>query len=101
MKIFDKKIQIIILIILIAIVAIYFFTKDNNYEIYSNNEFIQNNNQETQEIETIFVHVTGEVNSPGMVSLSNNSRISDAIEKAGGVTALADISKVNLAYILR
>lgn len=28
------------------------------------------------------------------------SRISDAIEKAGGLTTLADVSKINLAYIL-
>lgn len=28
------------------------------------------------------------------------SRISDAIEKAGGLTASADVSKINLAYIL-
>ena len=38
--------------------------------------------------------------TPGIVKLDEGSRIEDAINKAGGLTEDADISKVNLAYVL-
>lgn len=50
--------------------------------------------------EKIYVYITGEVNAPGVVILNENSRIVDAINSAGGTTAKADISKVNLVYVL-
>lgn len=49
---------------------------------------------------TIIVHVIGEVENPGVVELEEGSRIIDAIEKAGGKTEEADLSKINLAYII-
>lgn len=102
MKNFNKKIAIIILLILIAIVAIYFFTKDNNEFVAINELYVQQDTvEENTEIETIIIHVAGEVNNPGIVTIPSGSRISDAIESAGGLTSLADVSKVNLAYILR
>ena len=51
--------------------------------------------------ETIYVYITGEVNNPGVVLLNSGSRIVDAIEAAGGVTNKANISKVNLVYVLQ
>jgi len=48
----------------------------------------------------IYVYITGEVNVPGVVVLNENSRIVDAINAAGVTTAKADISKVNLVYVL-
>ena len=103
MKFFDKKIPIIILLILIAIVAIYFFTKEDNYQPITNDELYVNQNivPNDTEPENIIIHIVGEVNKPGIVAIPSGSRISDAIAEAGGITELADISKVNLAYILR
>ena len=49
---------------------------------------------------TITVHVIGEVNTPGVVTLEEGSRIIDAINLAGGKTEEADLSKINLAYVL-
>ena len=49
----------------------------------------------------IYVYITGEVNVPGVVILNENSRIIDAINAAGGTTSKANISKVNLAYVLK
>ena len=49
----------------------------------------------------IYVYITGEVNNPGVVILPYGSRISDAIDYAGGVTSNADIMKVNLVYMLQ
>lgn len=48
----------------------------------------------------IYIYITGEVNVPGVVVLNEGSRIVDAINAAGGTTAKADISKVNLVYVL-
>ena len=50
--------------------------------------------------ELIIVHITGHVNSPGIVKLPDGSRVSDAIDSAGGTTAEADLSPINLAYRL-
>lgn len=52
-------------------------------------------------VKKIFVHVAGEVNNPGVVSLNDGARIVDAINAAGGTTPNAEISKVNLAYVLK
>lgn len=48
----------------------------------------------------IYVYVTGEVNNPGVVILKEGSRIIDAINATGGTTSNADITKINLVYVL-
>ena len=48
----------------------------------------------------IYVHVCGAVNLPGLYELSEGSRISDAIEAAGGFTADADQTFLNLAQVI-
>ena len=53
-----------------------------------------------KEEKKIKVYVVGEVNSPGVVSLKEKARIVDAIDAAGGKTENADLTKINLAYIL-
>lgn len=59
-------------------------------------------NEKNNEIENkIYIYITGEVVVPGVVILNEESRISDAINAAGGVTQNADISKVNLVYMLQ
>jgi competence protein ComEA len=46
---------------------------------------------------TIAVDVVGRVQHPGLVRLSQGSRVVDAIEAAGGTTAGAELEAVNLA----
>jgi competence protein ComEA len=53
------------------------------------------------EVQKLTVYVNGEVNSPGVYSLSAGSRIKDAIEASGGFTESADIKRVNLAKKVR
>lgn len=48
----------------------------------------------------IHVYITGEVNNPGVVILDEGCRIVDAINAAGGTTVKANITKVNLVYVL-
>ena len=60
-----------------------------------------NNNQVTEDKEEIAVHITGEVKKQGIIYLEKGSRVADAIKKAGGETKDADLSQINLAYILQ
>jgi competence protein ComEA len=46
------------------------------------------------------VHVVGAVESPGVIELPENSRIVDALAKAGGARDDAVLSGINLARVL-
>jgi len=70
-------------------------TSDVDIETNENSE----DNVETNQ-EKIYIYVTGEVNIPGVVILNKGSRISDAINAAGGVTNNANTTKINLVYVL-
>ena len=60
------------------------------------------NNAITQEaITKIAIHIIGQVQQPGLIYLNEGARIADAIEEAGGETKEADLSQVNLAYVLQ
>lgn len=99
-------------IIFIIICAFYYFNIENNtVEVINQeeNENMQeidnqineekNANEENNE-EKIFVHISGAVNNEGVIELEKNSRISDAIEKAGGLKEEANLKDINLAYKL-
>ena len=47
--------------------------------------------------ERVLVHVVGAVRRPGLYELPENSRVADAVKRAGGTTAKADVALVNLA----
>lgn len=104
----NKKQKIILAIIVTIIATIflyYIYTKEDSTFISSEETIGENQIEETQEnIEdennTIIVHVSGAVNKEGIVELEENSRISDAIDKAEGLKEDADTSKINLAYKL-
>ena len=104
MKNFDKKLLIIFISILIIIcVSIYFFTKDEDTNILLSNELytVANTDNTNEDLETIMVHIDGEIVTPGIISLKAGSRIADAIQACGGTTDISDISKINLAYELK
>lgn len=106
----NLKTKIIIAVgaIIIAItVGIYFYktTKDNSeIEItednLTTNTAVENSNETVEENNKIVVHITGEVNYPGVVVLKEGARVVDAIEAGGGETDEADLSSLNLAYML-
>ena len=56
---------------------------------------------EHKETPKITVYVTGEVLNPGLYQVNLNSRASEAIEAAGGMTENADVEGVNIAKILK
>ena len=60
----------------------------------------ENVDKEIIEEDKICIYITGEVNNSGVYYLENGSRIIDAINLAGGTTNNANLSKINLAYVL-
>lgn len=48
-------------------------------------------------IEEYKVDIKGEVNNPGIYTMSSSSRVIDCIEKAGGLTANANTTVINLS----
>ena len=104
----EKNKLIIIVICIIAIGgAVYYFTKgEDDYTDFEEIENIENvievANEQTEiiELNKIVVHIAGEVINPGVIEIDEGSRIVDAINEAGGVSEEADLSDVNLAYIL-
>lgn len=110
-----KQIILIILLALVGIGTLFFFIWKNNREIMDTEIDLQGNilenttnedskqessEKEQEEIIYIMVHVTGCIKNPGLVKLKEGSRIADAIASSGGATSLADLSQINLAYIL-
>lgn len=45
----------------------------------------------------ITIYVSGEVNSPGVVTIDSDKRLSDAVGELGGLTNDADFNRINLA----
>lgn len=52
---------------------------------------------ETASVSVIFVHICGQVESPGVYELPENSRVWDGVQAAGGFLEDADSDAVNLA----
>lgn len=106
----NKKYYVLIIILGIIVIIIFFFIKPKeDYEYIDTNkvisdselsETLEDNITDAIKEEKIKIHILGEVNYNGILELTMGSRISDAIEKAGGLKASADVSKINLAYIL-
>jgi competence protein ComEA len=63
----------------------------------NSNDNIDYNEVKNNETKDIKVYISGEVKSPGVVSINNNDRLIDAVDKLGGLTSNADLNRVNLA----
>ncbi|MDI6731813.1 MAG: helix-hairpin-helix domain-containing protein [Candidatus Margulisbacteria bacterium] len=64
------------------------------------NELSQSDIQVVKQ-DKILVHISGAVKKEGVYRLEFGDRVMDAIELAGGITALADLSSLNLAEIVK
>lgn len=77
---------------------------ENEMEDYNTQDDFNNGSTSslfgTKQLGNIVIHVIGEVKKPGVIKLKEGSRIIDAINKCGGQTEDADLSKINLAYVL-
>lgn len=83
---------------------LYYTTSNESYEqidIISEEKDDKNKeNVENEQEEIIVVHIAGEVKKPGIVKIKEGARIADIIEEAGGLTEKANITNINLAYII-
>lgn len=96
-----QKLIIIICIFAFVLLIIYNFFSKNDYSEISQNEIYGLSYESTESVqESIVVHIAGEVINPGIVTIPEGSRIINVIDLAGGLTDKADISKINLAYIV-
>lgn len=94
--------NIIIGLILMAVVIIgyYVYSSDNNQQVFTDEE-MEITEEKTEESKgKIVIHITGAIQNEGIVTLDENARVADAVEAAGGLKEDADMSKINLAYIL-
>lgn len=108
-----ENIKIIILALVVLIAIIYSFVsklgvfdKPEEFSLDNSNFVItESSNSNTSEDlplteNKIKIYITGEVVSPGVYELSENSRVEDAINVAGGLTEKAVLKNVNLAFVL-
>ena len=109
LKISNNKKLVMVVILLLVIVTVFYFLHNyfnNNNEIIITNESSEDKwnsisvGSFAKKDGVIVVDVVGEVNNPGVVTLDEGARIIDAINAAGGKTDKADISEINLAYVL-
>lgn len=122
---FTKKEQVVILIVISIIVLVVGFkflskqimTKNNKND--KDNELIIKTDNLEKEMETdndidrqeeqyekdikedIIVHISGQVENPGIVELKSGERLMDAVELLGGLTGEADEDRINLAKKLQ
>lgn len=109
----NQKIFIIIFLLIIVAVlgyTIWNFTKDNSNETEINDLMINTNTENitntldtqatTAPSEKIIIYIIGCVKTPGVYELDVDSRVSNAVDAAGGLLETADLTKINLAYKL-
>lgn len=105
----SKKEKIIIALISAVIILffIYRFIPSNNYEENNFEKVTSAENNSNNDLsvsakeEDIYVHICGRVKNPGLIKVSANSRVVDAVEIAGGLYDDADLDKINLAKKLK
>ena len=89
----------LVIVVLVIIFCYFSSTKEEDFDELM--ELEESNNEEKKVSEDkIIVHVTGAVNNEGIVEVKENARINDVIVAAGGLTDNADLSHVNLAYLV-
>ena len=96
----DQKVSRQLLISLAALVAVVslVLVAINRPEAPTGEFEITEGLNETEAVEQfLYVHIVGEIKTPGMYQLPLGARLVDAVFAAGGLTADADNSSVNLA----
>lgn len=104
-----SKLIVFIIIIVVSIGGLVIKGYFNN-QVYVLNEEnqVEDNNQDEIKEDTekqivekeITIYISGEVKNPGVVTLKNDKRLSDAVKLVGGVTNDADLNNINLALKL-
>lgn len=99
-----KKISFIIgLAILIVAGSFYSFWQKNsvNDSVSTTDVIVKESKAKEEKSSEIVVYISGAVNRPGVFKLSNHARMTELVTLAGGLTLEADVSKINLAQLLK
>ena len=92
------KVYIAIFITVIFLLFILFFLLFNKEEVVEAEEIVvEEKKEERIEVEKIRVDVKGYVEKEGVYEFDNNSRVIDAINKAGGLKKNANTDYINLS----
>jgi competence protein ComEA len=99
----EKSIKIAVFAIVGLVILSVFLINGNKSEDVSSESVADTEIAESAEesADVLIVDISGAVNNPQVVELTADSRISDAIQAAGGLTDDADISQINRAQILQ
>lgn len=105
----EKIVICIISLIIISIIGYYIYKKINNNESYIEEDDsyiaenfieIENETNINKSEDNIIIHIAGCVENEGVYEIKKDSRISDAVEIAGGLTSDANTKVINLAQKL-
>lgn len=109
----DKGKSLIIILFYLLLFLIFFLIKNrdhsdnqitNQLSLSQNldaNQIAEESKTESKlEDEEIYIHISGNVNYPGLIKMKAGQRLFDAIDLAGGMTEEADIDQINLSLIL-
>ncbi len=96
---YSEKILLLVAIIVLGGMAI-LNSRGNDFQIQELADLPEEDKVSTEVQEDIGVHIIGEVHSPGVYYCKPGERLSDLVERAGNLTASADVSRINLAMRL-
>ena len=101
MPMYKKSLCILLLIAFIAGGGIFCnYISDDSVALEETPDNIADTAENISADDKITVYVSGEVTSPGVVTLGKDSRIKDAVAACGDFTPLADKGRINLAQKL-
>ena len=92
------------IIFLVAVVAgsnLFDIATASTFEVSHGEALSQDAASEDGQQKSVFVHVSGSVNQPGLVELESGARVADAVKAAGGFSDSARIDSVNRARVLQ
>ena len=93
-----RKVIVVIIIIVIILLCYYFFIYEKEEEPVIENNIIEEKEM-INDKDDLIVDIKGHIKNPGVYSFkeSDNARINDLINKAGGLLKDADTSTINLS----
>ena len=99
------KYVLLVLALIIGLIMVYKTTKKEQEDTVQLEPLVTEietiEETKIEELEKIKVDIKGEIINPGVYELDKGSRVSDAIEKSGGLTENADTTLLNLSKNLK
>ena len=86
--------------IALVLILVNYNIRKNEEDITEEIEYEEVSEEIIEEKERIFVYVAGEVKNPGVIQLEEGARVDEAVNKAGGITEMANLTNINLAKVV-